>query len=56
MTRKYKHVQKYEKEILILREEGLTHREIGEQLGFSLQEVRKFLERYRAKQRKIEAG
>lgn len=56
MTRKYKHVQKYEKEILILREEGLTHREIGEQLGSSLQEVRKFLERYRAKQRKIEAG
>ncbi|MDE5670699.1 MAG: imidazolonepropionase [Eubacterium sp.] len=56
MTRKYKHVQEYEKEILTLREEGLTHREIGEQLGFSLQEVRKFLERYRGKQRKIEAG
>ena len=35
MPRKYTHIQDHEKEILELREEGMTLREIGETLGFS---------------------
>ena len=33
MPRKYTHIQDHEKEILELREEGMTLREIGETLG-----------------------
>jgi len=35
MAREYRHIQEYEKEIVELREQGLTHREIGEKLGFT---------------------
>ena len=35
MPRSYEHIGRYEKEILELREQGLTQREIGEKLGFS---------------------
>ncbi len=30
MSREYRHISQYEKEIIELRESGLTHREIGE--------------------------
>ena len=56
MARNYRHIQQYEKEILALKEQGLTHREIGEQLGFTSKQVKKFVERYRIKERKIAAG
>ena len=35
MSREYRHLQQYEKEILRLREEGLTHREIAEKFGLT---------------------
>ena len=35
MPRNYRHLQQYEKEILRLREEGLTHREIAEKFGLT---------------------
>ena len=35
MARSYRHIQQYEKEILKLKEQGLTHKEIGEQLAFA---------------------
>lgn len=56
MPRSYLHLSDYEKEILELREKGLTYREIGEQLGFSIKQVKNFLYRNNVKQRKIEAG
>ena len=56
MPREYRHIEEYEKEILHLREEGKTLREIGEQLGFSYKQVRNFKTRYNEKQRKIAAG
>lgn len=56
MSREYRHIQEYEEEILELKKEGKTHREIGEKLGFSRTQVKKFIERYHQKQRKIEAG
>ena len=35
MPRKYSHIQEHEKEILELRRQGMTLRQIGEKLGFT---------------------
>ena len=40
MSREYRHIKQYEKEIMHLREEGLTYREIGEQLGIEQSKIR----------------
>ena len=56
MPREYRNIGLYEKEILELREKGLTHKEIGSKLGFSQEQIKKFLKRYREKQNKIAAG
>lgn len=56
MARSYRHIQEYEKEILELKEQGLTLRQIGERLGFSQKQVKNFLERYRRNEREIAAG
>ncbi len=56
MSRSYRHIQEYGSEILSLKGQGKTAREIGKQLGFSYKQVHNFISRYNAKQRKIEAG
>ena len=56
MARSYRHIQEYEKEILELREQGLTLREIAEKLGFTYKQMRDFSTRYNKKQRKLKAG
>lgn len=56
MARSYEHISKYEREIMELKGQGLTLREIGEQLGFSYEQLHNFITRYNAKQRKIDAG
>lgn len=56
MPRSYEHIGRYEKEILELREQGLTQREIGEKLGFSYKQVHNFMTRYNSKKRKLESG
>ena len=56
MARNYRHIQQYEKEILELKERGLTHREIGENLGFTQIQVKEFFHRYHKKERKLAAG
>lgn len=56
MPRGYRHIKEYEKEILELKEQGKTLREIGERLGFSLKQVHNFISRYNEQQRKIAAG
>ena len=56
MSRSYRHMQEYEKEILELKNKGLTKREIGERLGFSYDQIHNFISRYNRKQRKIAAG
>ena len=56
MPRKYSHIQEHEKEILELRRQGMTLRQIGEKLGFTHKEMRGFLTRYNRKQRKLAAG
>ncbi|MBQ7757326.1 MAG: imidazolonepropionase [Oscillospiraceae bacterium] len=56
MPREYRHIQQYEKEIFKLKDKGLTHKEIGEQLGFTKVQVKRFFERYRNNQKKLNAG
>lgn len=56
MPREYRHIKQYEEEILRLKEEGLTHREIGERLGFEQSKVKKFFERRRINEKKLAAG
>lgn len=56
MPRSYRHISDYEKEILELREQGLTQREIDENLGFTRKQVHNFITRYNSKKRKLESG
>lgn len=56
MPREYRNIQQYENEILELNQQGLTHRAIGEKFELSQKQVKKFFERYRQRQRKIETG
>ncbi len=56
MSRSYRHIKQYEEEILELRKQGLTQREIGERFGLSREQIKEFFKRERRKERKIEAG
>lgn len=56
MPREYRHLQQYEKELCELKKQGKTYREIAETLGFTQIQVKKFFERQRIKERKLEAG
>jgi hypothetical protein len=56
MPRGYRHIQEYEKEILELRAQGKTGREIREQFGFSKKQYDNFITRYNRRQDKIAAG
>ena len=56
MPREYRHIQEYEKEILELKRQGLTKREIGNKLGFSKEQIHNFISRYNENQRRISAG
>ena len=56
MPRSYRHMQDYEKEIMELREQGLTGRQIQEKFGFSKKQYKNFITRYDRRQDKIAAG
>lgn len=56
MSRGYRHIQEYEKEILELRSQGKTRREICEKFGFSMSQMKNFISRYNRRQDKIAAG
>ena len=56
MPREYRHIRQYEKEILELKERGLTYCEIGDKLGFTGTQINEFFRRYRNKQKKLSAG
>ena len=49
MPRSYRHIQEYEKEIMELREQGLTGRQIQEKFGFSKKQYENFITRYNGK-------
>ena len=56
MARSYRHIQEYEKEIMELRAQGKTRREICEELGLSIKQIEGFITRYNRRQEKIAAG
>jgi len=56
MPREYRHIKQYEKEILELKSQGLTRREIGEKFGFTPKQIHECTKRYNRKQRKLAAG
>ena len=56
MAREYTHIKMYEKEIFELKEQGLTQREIGENLGISYEKIHDFFKRHNRRQRKLAAG
>ena len=49
MARSYRHIQQYEKEILEMKENGLTHQEIAKRLGFTKEQVKGFVKRQQKK-------
>jgi len=42
MARRYRHIKEYEKEILKLKSEGQTLKEIGEKYGFTYEQMHNF--------------
>ena len=56
MPRSYRNIRVYEKEILELKNNGYTKKEIGEKFGFTKEQIHNFISRHNAKQRKLEAG
>ncbi len=56
MPRSYQHISEYEKEILEMKTNGMTNKEIGERLGFSKKQIHNFITRYNEKQRRIQTG
>ena len=56
MPREYRDIKQYEKEILELREKGLTKREIGERFGLSKEQIKGVLKRKRRKEEKLSFG
>ena len=56
MPRSYRHIKEYEKEILELRSQGKTRREICEKYGFTIKQLTNFINRYNTNQKKLEVG
>ena len=56
MPREYRRIKEYETEILSMKEQGKTLREIGEELGFTYKQLHNFITRYNTNQRKLAAG
>ena len=56
MSRSYQHIKQHKEEILQLKEEGLTNREIGERLGYSKTKVKEFVKRCNQEKKKLAAG
>ena len=56
MSRNYRHINEYEKEILEMRRQGKSKREICEKYGFSIKQRTDFVTRYNRKQKKLAAG
>ena len=56
MPREYIHVSKYKNEILELKAQGLTMKEIGEKLGLNYKQIDNFFFRYKTNQQKLSSG
>lgn len=56
MPRSYQHIEEYEEEILRMKSEGKTRKEIGDALGFSPEQIHSFITRRNRKQKKLATG
>jgi len=56
MARNYRHIQVHEKEMLALKAQGITVREIGERFGLTYEQTHEFFKRHNRKQRKLAQG
>ena len=56
MPREYRHIKKYEIEILNMKEQGLTNRKIGKKYGLTKEQIKQFFKRHNERQRKLAAG
>lgn len=56
MPRNYEYISKYENEIIELRNQGKSRKEICKELRFSEKQLHNFITRYNNKQKKIKAG
>ena len=56
MPREYKKIKQYENEIFELKANGKTNREISEELGYSLEQVKGLIKRHNKTQQKISEG
>ena len=56
MPRSYRHIMQYEKEMIKLKNEGMTVREIGERFGLTYDQTHEFFKRQNRKKRKIDTG
>ena len=56
MPRSYRHIKEYEKEILELKSQGKTNREICEKFGFEIKQLKNFITRHNINQKKLSAG
>lgn len=56
MPRSYRHISDYEEEIIEMRNQGKSGREICEALGFTKKQYEGFVTRYNKKQNKIKTG
>ena len=54
MPRSYTHILPFEDAIFQMKSEGYTNREIGEALGFSLQQVKEAIKRHNRRKKQIE--
>lgn len=56
MSRKYVKIDKYSKQILEMKAQGKTSREIAQTLGVDRECIRNWVSRFNREQRKLEAG
>ena len=56
MSRKYRHIKDFEKELIEYLEQGHTLRETGDKFGFTYKGMRDFKTRYNKNQRKLAEG
>ena len=56
MPREYRHIKQYEKEMLEMKERGLTVREIGAKFGLTYEQAHDFFKQYNRKQPKLSSG
>ena len=56
MPREYRRMLEHEEEILKMREEGKTKREICEVFGFTMKQMTNFVTRHNSRKRKLAAG